>query len=60
MKTKVIGTAIASETVSQNTVSGETEEPNTERVLEIVKKVLRVPNKDKEQIEDNSIRKLSF
>ena len=38
MKTKVIGTAITSETVSQNTVSGEIEEPVTKRVLDIAKK----------------------
>ena len=32
MKTKVMETTITSETVSQNTVSGEVEEPVTERV----------------------------
>ena len=37
----------------QNTVSGEMEEPLTVRVQEIAKKVLRVPNKDKEQTNDD-------
>ena len=60
MKTKVIRPKIISETVSQNTVSEETEEPVTERVPEIAKKVLRVANKDKEQIEDKSIRKPNY
>ena len=53
MKTKVIGTAITSETVSQSTISGETKEPLTVRVTEIAKKVPRVPNKDKEQTDDD-------
>ena len=39
--------------VSENTVSGETKEPVRVRVPEIAKKVLRVPNKDKEQTNDN-------
>ena len=60
MKTKVIGTAITSETVSQNTVSGEMEKPVTERAPEIAKKVPRVPNKDKKQIENKSIRKPNY
>ena len=46
--------------MSQNTVSGEVEEPVTERVPEIAKKVPRVPKKDKKQIEDKSIRKPNY
>ena len=53
MKTKVIRTAITSEMVSQNTVSGEMKEPVTLRVPEIAKKILRVPNRDKEQTNDD-------
>ena len=60
MKTKIMETTITSETVSQNTVSGEVEELVTERVPEIAKKVLRVPNKDKEQVADKSIRKPNY
>ena len=47
MKTKVIGTTITSEMVSQDTVSGEAEDSVMARVPEIAKRVLRVPNKDK-------------
>ena len=60
MKTKIMETAITSKTVSQNTVSGEVGELVTERVPEITKMVLRVPKKDKEQIEDKSIRKPNY
>ena len=53
MKTKVMEMSITSETVSQNTVSGGTEEPIREsKIIEIAKKVPRVPNKDKKQRND--------
>ena len=53
MKTKVIGMSITSETVSQNILSGEMEEPiRDDKITEIAKKVPRVPNKDKEQSND--------
>ena len=53
MKTKIMEITITSETVSQNTVSVEMmEEPVTVKVPEIAKKVPRVPNKDKEQTND--------
>ena len=53
MKTKVMETSIASETVSQNTVSGEMEGPSKDsKVPETAKKVPRVPNKDKEHGND--------
>ena len=47
-----IGTTITRKTVSQDTVSGEVEEPVTVRVQEIAIKVLRVPNKDKAPTND--------
>ena len=51
-------TVITSETVSQNTVSGEKEELVTVNVPEIAKKVRRVPNKNKEQTDDiGSVKK---
>ena len=53
MKTNIIGMTITSETVSQNTVSGETKEPVTVRLPEIATKLLIVTNKDKEQTNDD-------
>ena len=48
MKTKVMETSITSETVSQNTISGEMEGPDEDgKVPKIAKKVTRVCNKDK-------------
>ena len=53
MKTKVMETSVISETVSQNTISGEMEGPSKDsKVPEIAKKVLRVPSKDKEYNDD--------
>ena len=52
MKTKVVETSITSETVSQDTVSGEVEEAIKDKTLEIAKKAMMVPNKDKEQPDD--------
>ena len=46
MKIQIMEITVTSETVSQNTVSGEMEEPVTVRIPEIAKKLLRVPNKD--------------
>ena len=57
MKTKVMETSITSETVSQNTVSGEMEECTKGKIPEIAKKVLRVPNKDKELTNDQGSNK---
>ena len=49
MKTKVMEISVPSETVSQNTISGEMEGPSKDsKVPEIAKKVPRVPSKDKE------------
>ena len=52
MKTKIMETIITREAVSQTTVSGEKEELVTVRVPEIAKKVLRVPNNEKEQTDN--------
>ena len=53
MKTKVMEMSITSETVSWNIVSGEMEVPIRENeIIQIAKKVPRVPNKDKEQNND--------
>ena len=49
MKTRVMETSVTSETVSQNTISGEMEGPSKDsKVPEIAKKVPKVPSKDKE------------
>ena len=46
-------TSVTSETVSQNTVSGEMEGPSKDsKVPEIARKVLRVPSKVKEHEDD--------
>ena len=48
-------TSITSETVSQNTISGGIEEPiRKNKIIEIAKKVPRVPNKDKKQSKDQA------
>ena len=62
MKTKVMGSSITSKTVSQDTISGENivKEPIWNKMLEIAKKVLRVPSKDKEQIDNRGIRKPNY
>ena len=57
MKTKDMETSITSETVSQNTISGEVEEPVKDKIPEIDKKVLRVPNNGKEQTDDQGNNK---
>ena len=57
MKTKVVESSIATENVSQNTVSGEVEEPIKDKIPETAKKVMRVPTKDKEQTNDQGSRK---
>ena len=57
MKTKVMETSITSETVSQNIISGEVEEPIKDKIPEIAKKVLRVPHKDKKQTNDQGSNK---
>ena len=48
--------------VSQDTVSGENvvKEPIQNKMSDIVKKVPRVPSKDKEQIDDRGIRKPNY
>ena len=49
MKTKVMETSVTSETVSQNTISGEMEGPSKDnKVQEIAKKVLSVTSEDKD------------
>ena len=60
MKTEVVGSSITSKTVSQDTTSGEMEESIWNKLYKIAKKVPRVPNKDKEQIDDKGIRKLNY
>ena len=60
MKTKVVESSITTETVSENAVFGEVEEPTQDKISERAKKALRVPNKDKEQIDDKSIRKPNY
>ena len=53
MKTKVMETSVTSETVSQNTVSGEMEGPSkNSKVQEIAEKVQTVPSKDIEHGDD--------
>ena len=52
--------SITSKTVLQDTISGEVEEPIQDKIPEIAKKVLRVPNKDKEQIDDKGIRNPNY
>ena len=50
--------SITSEIVSQNTISGEMEEPiKDNKIPEIAKKVLRMPNKDKEQTNNHEVIK---
>ena len=45
--------SITSKTMSQNTISGEMEEPiRDNKITDIAKKVPTVPNKDKEQTDD--------
>ena len=67
MKTKVMGSLITSKTVSQDTVSRENivmvkalEEPIKNKMPEIVKKVLRMPSKEDELIDDRGIRKPNY
>ena len=67
MKTNVMGSLVTSETVSQDTVSGENivtvnvvEKPIWNKMLEIVKKVLRVPSKGIEQMDSRGIRKPNY
>ena len=60
MKTKVVKSSIISKTVSQDTVSGEVKESICDKKPEIAKEVLRMPNKDKEQIDDKGIRKPNY
>ena len=60
MNTKVAESSITSEIVAQNTVSGKVEEVIKDKIPEIAKKVLRVPNKDKEQTYDQGSRKPKY
>ena len=67
MKTKVMGSFITSEAVSQDTISGKNivtvnvvEEPIWNKMPEIAKKVLMVSSKDKEQRDDRGIRKPNY
>ena len=65
MKTKVMGSSVTSETVSQDTISIENiinavEEHIQSKMPEIAKKVPRVPRKGTEQIDDRGIRKANY
>ena len=53
MKTKVVETSIISETVSQNTISGEVEEPIKDQIPETAKKVPREQTNNQGDQENN-------